>query len=223
MEETKSNWNCVAEYMDGQEEIKLGRYASYWYLKTPGRFLHHLSYYKFAAKLIGSGKKVLDIGCNEGTGTWLIAKECGYAQGVDFDEEAINVARKNFVSDQIAFTSKNVLELPAKEEWDAIVNFDVIEHIMPENADLFVKNISDNLKPSGIAVVGTPSLISQEFASEISKRGHVNIYSHQRLEEQMRKFFDIVFIFAANDEVVHTGYLPLAHYFIAVGCKKKSS
>ncbi|MBM3208263.1 MAG: class I SAM-dependent methyltransferase [Chlamydiae bacterium] len=221
MEETKSNWSCVADYMDGQKEIRFGRYVSYWYLKTPGRFLHHMSYYKFAAKLIGNGKKVLDIGCNEGTGTYLLSKECGYAKGVDFDEEAIQSAKNNYESENICFSSENVLETQTNQQWDAVVNFDVIEHIFPENSDDFIKSMADSIKPEGMVVIGTPSLISQEFASEISKKGHVNIYSHERLEAQMRKFFDIVFIFAANDEVVHTGYLPLAHYFIAVGCKKK--
>lgn len=222
MKETKSNWACVTkELMQGVPEVNLGRYASYWFHKTPRRVLYSLSYYKFAAKMIGAGKKVLDIGCNEGLGTFLIGKECGFAKGVDFDEEAIRYAQRNFTEPFVEFNVGDFLENSEQEKWDAIINFDVVEHIMPEHATDFFAGIAKHLTPEGIAIIGTPSKISQDFASEISKKGHVNIYSHDQLEREMRKHFDCVFMFAANDEVIHTGFLPLAHYFISVGCKKK--
>ncbi|VFM95981.1 MAG: hypothetical protein BECKG1743D_GA0114223_101368 [Candidatus Kentron sp. G] len=37
----------------------------------------------------------------------------------------------------------------------------------------------------------------------------------------MRAHFSHVFLFAANDEVVHTGFMPMAHYYIAMGCRKR--
>ena len=222
MRETKSNWACVTkEFMQKTPEINLGQYASHWFYKTPRRVLHSMSYYKFAAKLIGPDKRVLDIGCNEGLGTFLMGKECGFAKGVDFDEEAIKCAQKNFTEPFVQFAASDFLESSEDEKWDAIINFDVIEHIMPENAPAFFASIAKHLTPEGVAIIGTPSKISQDFASEISKKGHVNIYTYERLEEEMQKHFNCVFMFAANDEVVHTGYLPLAHYFITVGCKKK--
>lgn len=222
MKETKSNWECVTEaLMQEVPDIDLGRYASYWFHRTPRRVLYSMSYYKFAAKLIGKGKRVLDVGCNEGLGTFLVAKECGFAKGVDFDEEAIQQAQRNFQEPFIEFEMGDFLKSEEKGNWDAIINFDVIEHILPENAPTFLKGMAEKLTPEGLAVIGTPSKISQEFASEISKKGHINIYTHERLEAEMREHFEFVFMFAANDEVIHTGYLPLAHYFIAVGCKPK--
>lgn len=218
--ETQSNWEAVIEMMEETPSIELGPYASYWYHQTPRRMLHSLSYYKFAAKMIGGGKKVLDVGCNEGLGTWVLAKECGFCKGIDFDEEAIARAKKNFSDPSIAFLCEDFLKA-SEGIWDAVVSFDVIEHIFPEHAPLFMKKVAASLTPHGIAVIGTPSLISQQFASEISKKGHVNVYSPERLEEEMRRHFEFVFLFAAHDEVVHTGYLPLAHYLIAVGCKKR--
>lgn len=223
MEETKSNWNCVTEYMDKQRPIDLGRYVSYWFHKSPRRMLHSLSYYKFAAKLAGKSKKTLDVGCNEGLGSWVLAKECGYCRGVDFDAEAISFAKRNFQSEIIDFTNDDILSLPGKEEWDAVVSFDVIEHIVPHHAPQFLSNIAAHLKPEGLVIIGTPSLISQQYASEISKKGHINVYSPERLESEMKEHFTFVFMFAANDEIIHTGYLPLAHYLICVGCKKKNS
>jgi 2-polyprenyl-3-methyl-5-hydroxy-6-metoxy-1,4-benzoquinol methylase len=222
MKETKSNWDCVSQHMKDQPELALGRYASYWYYKTPRRLLHSLSYYKFAAKLIGKEKRVLDVGCNEGLGTWVLAKECGQAKGIDFDEAAIATAKENFPSPSIAFEVSDILTQSSGECWDAVVNFDVIEHIYPEHEEQFMAALKNNITDTGLVVIGTPSLISQQFASEISKKGHVNVYAPARLEALMQKHFEFSFLFAANDEVVHTGYLPLAHYLIAVGCKKRN-
>ncbi len=223
MKESKSNWSCVTEeLMQEVPEINLGRYASFWFHKTPRRVLHCMSYYKFASKLIGKGKRVLDVGCNEGLGTFLVGKECGFAKGVDFDEDAILQAQKNFNEPFVEFEAGDFLKSEDTGDWDAVINFDVIEHILPEHAHDFIEGIAKELTPEGLCVIGTPSKISQDFASEVSKKGHINIYSHEKLEAEMREHFEFVFMFAANDEVVHTGYLPLAHYFITVGCKKKS-
>ncbi|MCK4934689.1 MAG: class I SAM-dependent methyltransferase [Simkaniaceae bacterium] len=222
MKETKSNWACVTEELIKKPSlIELGRYVSYWFHKTPRRLLHSMSYYKFASKMIGKNKKVLEIGCNEGLGTYLIAKECGYAKGIDFDEEAIATAKHNFPEENLEFCSQDALQMEPTGLFDAVINFDVIEHIYPEHEDAFFSAITSQLSDTGLTVIGTPSLISQDYASEISKKGHVNVYSPERLERVMRKYFSHVFMFAANDEVIHTGYLPLAHYLIAVGCKKK--
>lgn len=221
MKETKSNWECVAKLTKDRPEITLGHYASYWYYKSPRRMLHSLSYYKFAAKLIGKEKKVLDVGCNEGLGTWVLAKECGFAKGVDFDQQAIQTAQKNFQNLPVVFADLDIIEEAPSFSWDAVVNFDVIEHIDPLQEELFFQSLKNQMTQTGLCIIGTPSLISQQFASEISKKGHINIYSPDRLQKAMERHFDYVFLFSANDEVVHTGYLPLAHYLIAVGCKKK--
>ena len=221
MEETKSKWSPVVELMQKHKPIELGKYFSYWFYHTPRRMLHCMSYYKFASKLIGPSKKVLDVGCNEGIGTYLLAKECGFAQGVDFDSEAIASANKNFREEEnLSFLEGDFFQFNSSMKFDAVVNFDVIEHIYPKNVNRFYQKIQSVLTDHGAVVIGTPSEISQKFASPISKKGHVNIYSAERLEEEMKRYFSYVFIFSANDEVVHTGYSPLAHYFLAVGCKK---
>jgi 2-polyprenyl-3-methyl-5-hydroxy-6-metoxy-1,4-benzoquinol methylase len=216
-----SNWAPVADIMKNHPETILGRYASYWVRKTPRRLLHSLSYYKFAAKMIGREKRVLDVGCNEGLGTWLLSRECGFAKGIDFDAEAIRTAQKNFPYPQAEFAEQDILKESVPGSWDAVVNFDVIEHIYPAHADQFLIALKRQLTNEGLAIIGTPSLISQQFASEISKKGHVNVYSPERLEETLRAHFEYVFLFSANDEVVHTGYPGLAHYLIGIGSKKK--
>ena len=202
------------------DEVPLGPYFSYLFRQTPRRVLYSLAYYKFAAKIIGKKKRVLDLGCNEGLGTRLIGNECGFARGVDLDEEAINAARVNWQDDNVEFVRSNFLE-EAHGEWDAVINFDVIEHILPEHVSRFWSFVTSSLKHDGVAIIGTPSLNGQQYSSDASKAGHVNVYSHERLQAEMRQHFGHVFLFAGNDEVVHTGFFPMAHYFIALGCRKR--
>jgi len=201
--------------------IELGPYFSHLFRDSPRRVLFTLAYYKFAAKMIGKNKRVLDLGCNEGLGTWLVAKECGFARGVDLDEEAITAAKINWPNNpSVEFSCSNFLEEQGSGDWDAVINFDVIEHILPQNVDSFWSFVSSSLKHDGIAIIGTPSLNSQQYSSPASKTGHVNVYSEDRLHTEMSDYFNHVFFFAGNDEVVHTGYLPMAQYFIGMGCKK---
>ena len=61
-----------------------------------------------------------------------------------------------------------------------------------------------------------PSLESQIYASEGSKIGHVNCQSGDVLKNNLKKYFHNVFIFSMSDEVVHTGFTPMAHYLLAL-------
>jgi hypothetical protein len=73
-----------------------------------------------------------------------------------------------------------------------------------------------SLTPSGCAIFGMPSKESQIYASETSKIGHVNCQSGEELRENLKKYFTNVFIFSMSDEVVHTGFTPMAHYLLAL-------
>ena len=79
------------------------------------------------------------------------------------------------------------------------------------------------LKGSGTLIVGMPSLESQAYASPQSKAGHVNCKTGSALKSLFQEYFENVFLFSMNDEVIHTGYAPMAHYLIVLCCGKKSA
>ena len=60
-----------------------------------------------------------------------------------------------------------------------------------------------------------------KHASPQSKAGHINCKTEEQLRGFMQRHFDNVFIFAMNDEVVHTGFGPMAHYRLALACGAK--
>jgi hypothetical protein len=59
--------------------------------------------------------------------------------------------------------------------------------------------------------------MAQAYASPQSVAGHVNCKSGNVFKETMEKYFENVLLFSMNDEVVHTGFTPMAHYLFAIG------
>ena len=61
------------------------------------------------------------------------------------------------------------------------------------------------------------NITAQHYASALSQAGHINMKSAETLRQTMESYFHNVFIFSMNDEVVHTGFHPMAHYLFAMG------
>lgn len=215
----QAKWSEVKEYISS-ERITLGPYFSYQFKNTPRHILFTLSRYKFAAKLLGENKTILEIGCSEGLGTALVAEFAQKVVAVDIDSDAIIHAQNTFSSNKIEFINADFMGAKLGE-FDGIVSLDVIEHIYPENENTFFRSVCDNLKAQGICIIGTPNETSDKYASKATKLGHVNLYSWDRLMCIMNKYFQHVFLFSCNDELVHTGFYPMAHYLICVGINKK--
>jgi 2-polyprenyl-3-methyl-5-hydroxy-6-metoxy-1,4-benzoquinol methylase/ectoine hydroxylase-related dioxygenase (phytanoyl-CoA dioxygenase family) len=206
----------------GKESVTFGPYFSFQLKHTPRHVLYSLAYHKFAAKMIGNNKEILDIGCSEGLGTMLLAEFATYVLGMDIDAPAIESAQKNFGRENVEFQAGDILNSSIRGNFDAAASFDVIEHIYPEHAAKFIDAIADRLKKEGVAIIGTPNITSNQYANERTKSGHVNLYSAERLQEEMGRRFENVFMFSVNDEVIHTGFSPMAHYLLAMGVGVKS-
>lgn len=206
-----------AKSLVGTDTFQLGPYTTYQLLNTPRRLLFALSRYKFCAKMIGLNKNILEIGCNEGLSTYILAENAKSYYGIDVDEEAINWANSTINHDNWRFAVKDILTRPTNWTHDAAVSMDVIEHIYPENAGKFLENISKSLTEEGICIIGTPNIEHDRHASPMSRAGHVNLYSAERLEAELRNYFKQVLMFFSNDEVVHTGFAPTANYLLGVG------
>ena len=144
--------------------------------------------------------------------------------GLDYSESAIKFANENYADEKRSYLCADITQMePFKEKVDAAVSLDVIEHIPQEDENTFIAAIANNLKEDGVCIIGTPNITASAYQSEETKISHINLYSHQRLRDLMGKYFDNVFMFGMNDEVVHTGYPAMSHYIIAmgVGLKRK--
>jgi 2-polyprenyl-3-methyl-5-hydroxy-6-metoxy-1,4-benzoquinol methylase len=230
MDNDKKNWDMVRELVDNDKStFEIGKYFSHEINVDIKHLLFTLSRYKFASKLLKykSNIRMLELGCSEAWGGMLFKQNLDIERyvGVDLDDDAINW-NKTYLSDGMDFICGNFFENETLVKfndikYDAICSLDVIEHINPDAEDAYCKVLYDNLKEDGVAIIGTPNIEMKPYASEESRRGHINLYNQKRLYELMSKYFNNVFIFNMNDEVVNTGFEPMACYIFAVCCNKK--
>ena len=170
--------------------------------------------------------KVLDLGCNDGLGDLMIWQDCQCKQvvGVDFDEDAIRWANDNLKQDGLSFIQGDFMGMDIfPGEGDCVVSLDVIEHIPVEQEGMYFQTVCRNLKNDGFAVIGTPNVTMVPYSSPWNKIAHINNYDQRRLYDAMSRYFDNVFIFGMNDEVLHTGMYPMSCYIMALGAGKKRS
>lgn len=204
-----------AEKKHGRTKLGLMANAS-WNL-DPRRTLFTLARYKFAAKMLSGKKNVLEIGCADAFGTRLIQQEVGQVTAVDFDPLFIADA-KDRVNPHwpMELHVHDILAGPVAGTFDGVCSLDVLEHIQPADEVLFMKNLLASMTDDGVAIIGMPSLESQSYAAPESKAGHVNCKSGKNYRDFLRGYFENVFLFSMNDETVHTGFYPMAHYLMAL-------
>jgi 2-polyprenyl-3-methyl-5-hydroxy-6-metoxy-1,4-benzoquinol methylase len=216
-----------AQYREAIELMKkrperMGLMSGWSWHDDPKRLVFLLSRYKFVAKMLAGCEHVLEVGCGDGFGTRIVVQAVGRLTAVDFDAEFIDSA-KEIMSERWSFTClvHDVLDKPVAGEFDAVFSLDVLEHILPEHEDRFLTNMIGSLKPNGVMIIGSPSVQSQIHASAHSRIGHVNCKDQHELQRLMQRYFEQVFVFSMNDEVVHTGFHALSHYNFCLCCGKK--
>jgi 2-polyprenyl-3-methyl-5-hydroxy-6-metoxy-1,4-benzoquinol methylase len=198
---------------------RLGLMVNESWNQDPKRTLFTLARYKFVARMLAGRQNVLEIGCADAFGTRIVQQTVRKISAIDFDPLFIDdvKARMNPYWPLAAFVH-DMLRGPVPGRFDAAYALDVLEHIPEHQEDLFIKNILASLIPTGIIVFGMPSLESQAHASSQSKAAHVNCKSGDAFKKVLERYFHTVFMFSMNDEVVHTGFYPMAHYLLGVGC-----
>ena len=190
----------------------------------PKRLVFLLSRYKFVSKLFENFDHVLEIGCGDGTGSIIVKQAVKNLTAVDFDPIFIeNAMERQDEKWPINFQVHDIMQDSLPNKFDGIFALDVLEHIPKDVEDLFIKNSLKSLNDTGVCIFGMPSIQSQLYASKASKVGHVNCKSGDEFKTTLKKYFHNVFIFSMNDEVVHTGFTPMAQYLFAVCTNLKES
>ena len=188
----------------------------------PKHLLFTAARYKFVAKMLAGRKKVLEVGCADAFFTRIVMQEVGALVATDFDQTFVDdVIGRNGEKWPVVCQQHDLLAGTFPDKFDAAYALDVLEHITPEDENKFLGNIINSLTADGVLILGSPSVESQPYASKQSKEGHVNCKTGTEFKSVLETFFHNVFLFSMNDEVVHTGYAPMAHYRLAIGCTLK--
>ncbi len=114
--------------------------------------------------LILKDLKILDIGCGGGLISEPMSRLGGFVTGIDASKKNINVAKIHASENNlnINYLNKAPEEINKKEEFDIILNLEVVEHV--DNLDLYLKSCLKLLKKNGVMFTAT---INRTFTSYV--------------------------------------------------------
>lgn len=185
------------------DPVQLGPNQSEAWRRDPKHLAFVLARYKFVAKMLHGERFVAEVGAGDGWASAIVQQAAdGPFDLYDLEPLGQHVKRYDIMAAPLLFT------------YNALYALDVIEHV--GSSETFFRNLASSLFRHGKLIIGTPSLESQPYASEPSRRLHINCMSGEMLRKLARHYFRHVFMFSMNDEVVHTGFMPMAHYLFAV-------
>lgn len=111
----------------------------------------------FILGCIGEGKKVLDVGCGDGTLGIKLIEQNNTVYGCDIAEASLASAQKGGLITKFVDLEKEELPYP-KNSFDYVILGDVIEHMM--DTDELLQKCYKVLKPGGHIIITTPNLAS---------------------------------------------------------------
>lgn len=216
--ETKEpQYQPLVDLKQGQGLARLGMMNNQVWHDDPRRLAFTLARYKFVSKMLAGKQRVLEVGCGDAFASRIVKQEVAALTVIDFDPVFIrDIEERADPAWPISAAVHDMLAGPFKGVFDGIYSLDVLEHIAADQERRFMENVLASLDPGGVLVIGMPSLESQAYASPQSKEGHVNCKSGKDLKAFLGGYFENAFVFSMNDEVVHTGFYPMAHYLLAV-------
>jgi SAM-dependent methyltransferase len=204
------------DFRDDVHDEHMGLMASYRWHHDPKTILFVLSRYKFVSKMLAGYENVLEVGCADAFGSRIVRQYVGKLTALDIDGQMIEDAKKRTSTKWDILYVLGDMSAVGGQRFDALYCLDVLEHVLPTEEGLFMKMAAE-LAP--VAIIGMPSLESQFYASPFSRDNHVNCKTEDQLRLLMAKHYRHVFMFGMNDEVVHTGFGPMAHYRFALGIR----
>jgi 2-polyprenyl-3-methyl-5-hydroxy-6-metoxy-1,4-benzoquinol methylase len=220
MTHTRKAWKNVTD-LEHPAGFTMGPINAETWLRDPKHMGFMLARYKFAAKMMRRCKQILEVGCGEGLGGLVLVRDTGADYlGLDLDPAQIAYAQEQVAphaQGRMTFACADLAEQAAGAgRFDGLVCIDVIEHVDPRNEAAFLDHCAAALRPGALALFGTPNIATDAFASPPSRAGHVNLFDATRFDAALAARFAHVFLFSMNDEVVHTGFYPMAHYYLAL-------
>lgn len=148
--------------------------------------------------LIGKNKKVLDMGCGDGTISKRIKNTGNEVVGIEISNNAIRKAKEKKIKVyDLSLNSDWSKEI--SERFDIVFAGEIIEHIL--DTDHFLQNIKEVLKRKGKLIITSPNVAALgrrlmllvgvnpflETTRRLGDAGHVRYFTHASLEKLLRE------------------------------------
>lgn len=217
-EKMSREWAQVTSMLNGPA-IDLGPHLSDLFLHRPRELIEILARYKFAARMIGKPRRILDLDCGSGLGTWILAQSCGQALGIGDEEATVTDAAGRWQGKSISFATSAQFSSESGH-FDAAVRLSWTRP-NPGREDSFpLQSIVRRLEPKGVALLGGPA---RSFPWPPAGRSGARARAAKidSLETELRRFFRHVFLFGCHGEIISTGDPASAPHFLALCAGKR--
>lgn len=148
----------------------------------------HLARYLFATQYT-EGKRVLDIACGSGYGSFILATQ-GKAQhvdGVDLDADAVRYGNHRYNHPNISRYADNAVIYNSDLKYDVIISFETVEHI--QDYEHLLLNYRRLLSPEGVLLISTP--VTGVTTTTPANPFHVIEWSFEDFQNLVKSYFVI--------------------------------
>ena len=135
------------------------------------------------------GKKVLDVGCGAGQITDYLTQKGLEPVGIDFSEELLKIAIKDFPNSK--FILADICEYEQKEQVDGIITKDALFHLSDENLISVLQKFKKILKQNGnlCIIMDMPKAAGEQiFVEELDDK--YQIYYNYLTPEKLRNMLE---------------------------------
>lgn len=159
--------------------------------KPGGIFEAHLHRYQWAHGMV-AGTHVLDAGCGQGYGAFLLASAAAGVLGVDVCPPVIAEATRKYRHAGLRFAAMDCQRLAIREtSFDVVVSFEVIEHLA--DPDGFLSEICRILRHDGAVILSTPNYEIERLhpasSGHTSNPHHVSHFTPRSLKATLTRHF----------------------------------
>jgi SAM-dependent methyltransferase len=153
--------------------------------------LMHRKAYRFAAEL-AEDAMVLDLGCNHGYGSALLAPKAREVVGIDVSDQAIREAQSSNWAPNLRFQTCDGRTMPFEDDtFDLITGFQIVEHI--DGVVPYLREVERVAKSGGTVILTTPNrAIRLDPGMEPCNPFHVQEFTAEDLRETLSGVFDEV-------------------------------
>lgn len=174
--------------MDFNERVIPGVSANFLYQEAFARYV-------FARKIVGRGKKIIDVGCGTGYGTNYLSFQ-NSVFGLDRDKDAIKFAKKHFP--EITFECNNIESFSPTDEFNAVVAFEIIEHLKHQSN--FLIKLKELSTKDCVFVFSTPNTRFPSPPNSTKSIYHTKEFTQDEFIKILQKHFSGVTLYGQSKD-----------------------
>ncbi|MBU1671541.1 MAG: class I SAM-dependent methyltransferase [Actinobacteria bacterium] len=167
-------------------------------------FQRHLVAYEYAMRF-ARGARVIDVGCGEGYGPAMLARDAESVLGIDVAPEVVRHALSRYHAENLSFEVMDVNALSAADGgFDLAVSFQVVEHLVDVSG--YFAEMARVLAKKGVAVLTTPNRLTiSPGRDEPINPFHLREYTPGEFRSVLEPHFAEIEIIG----LFHTGWLSV--------------